>query len=140
MIEGAQDIWVTVNGERFLVQVENLHQRPVIAYVEGSRFEVDLEEATTTARKDVSERDPGMSTPQSISASTSCEVTAPMPGDIIQIHVKVGQVVKTGDPLCVLDAMKMKNTIHAPQDGEITEVLISEGQSVEYGVPLLRLG
>jgi biotin carboxyl carrier protein len=63
-----------------------------------------------------------------------------MPGDIIQIHVKPGQVVRTGDPLCVLDAMKMKNTIHAPQDGEISEISISEGQSVEYGVPLFRLG
>lgn len=139
MAEEAQEIWVIVNGERFLVQVEDLHQRPVIAYVEGSRFEVEIEENSAGA-EEVSERYHDGSTPHSIPAGTSCQVTAPMPGDIIRVHVKVGQAVKTGDPLCVLDAMKMKNTIHAPQDGEITEISISEGQSIEYGAPLFRLG
>ena len=76
----------------------------------------------------------------SIPAGTSCDVTAPMPGDIAAIHVKAGQVVKPGDPLCVLDAMKMKNTIHAPQPGTIAEVCVVEGQSVEYGVILFKFG
>ena len=136
---GVQEILVVVNGERFLVQVEDLHQRPVVAYVDGSRFEVDIEEGTAGSGQ-VSGQDLEKAAHPSIPAGTSCEVTAPMPGDIIQIHVKTGQVVKAGDPLCVLDAMKMKNTIHAPQDGEISEISISEGQSVEYGVPLFRLG
>ena len=136
---GVQEIWVVVNGDRFLVQVEDLHQRPVVAFVEGRRFEVDIEEGTTGSGE-VESRDLEGSAQSSISASTSCEVIAPMPGDIIQIHVKAGQAVKAGDPLCVLDAMKMKNTIHAPQDGKISEISISEGQSVEYGTPLFRLG
>ena len=136
---GTQEISVVVNGERFLVQVEDLHQRPVVAYVDGSRFEVDIEEGTAGSGE-VDGRDLEGSARPPIPAGTSCEVTAPMPGDIIQIHVKTGQVVKAGDPLCVLDAMKMKNTIHAPQDGEISEISISEGQSVEYGVLLFRLG
>jgi biotin carboxyl carrier protein len=61
-----------------------------------------------------------------------------MPGDIVKILVKAGQPVHPGDPLCVLDAMKMKNTIHAPQAGVIQELNVQEGQSVEYGVVLLR--
>lgn len=139
MGQGMQEVWVTVDGERFLVQVEDLHQRPVIAYVEGTRFEVDVECGMTEpgSTQDLEIR---TETSHSVPAGTSCEVTAPMPGDIIQIHVQAGQVVKTGDPLCVLDAMKMKNTIHAPQDGTIAEVAVSEGQSVEYGVPLFKLG
>lgn len=138
MGDSRQEIWVTVNGERFLVQVEDLHQRPVVAFVDGSRFEVEIEEGTPGSGE-ADNRSPEGTLP-AIPAGASCEVTAPMPGDIIQIHVKVGQMVKAGDPLCVLDAMKMKNTIHAPQDGGITEVSISEGQSVEYGMPLFRLG
>jgi len=136
---GVQEVWVVVNGERFLVQVEDLHQRPIVAYVDGSRFEVEIEEGITGSGE-VDGQDLEKSALPSISAGTSCEVTAPMPGDIIQIHVKTGQMVKAGDPLCVLDAMKMKNTIHAPQDGEISEISISEGQSIEYGAPLFRLG
>ncbi|MCJ7733935.1 MAG: hypothetical protein MUP11_05245, partial [Anaerolineales bacterium] len=42
MGESAQKVWVTVNGEMFLVEVEDLNQRPVVAFVEGSRFEIDL--------------------------------------------------------------------------------------------------
>ena len=139
MVDGAQEVWITVDGERFLVTVEDLSQRPVIAYVEGSRFEIEIEEGTGGSGKgDLKVQE--NPTIHSIPAGTSCEVTAPMPGDIIQIHVNAGQVVKVGDPLCVLDAMKMKNTIHAPQDGVIAQISVSEGQSVEYGMPLFKLG
>jgi len=133
----AQKIWVTVNGERFQVEVEDLNQRPIVAYVDGSRFEIDIDQDVQTDNADILTPDGVV---HSIPAGTACDVTAPMPGDIVGIHVKAGQVVKPGDPLCVLDAMKMKNTIHAPQAGIIAEVCISEGQSVEFGVILFRFG
>jgi len=135
----AQKVWVTVNGERFVVEVEDLNQRPIVAYVEGSRFEIGLD------REDITD-DSGFDillpegAAHSIPAGTACDVTAPMPGDIVGIHVKAGQVVKPGDPLCILDAMKMKNTIHAPQGGTIAEVCVAEGQSVDYGVILFKFG
>jgi len=135
----AQNVWVTVNGERFQVEVEDLNQRPIIAYVEGSRYEIVLDQDQKTDETGLNVLLPE-ETVHSIPAGTACDVTAPMPGDIVGIHVKAGQVVKPGDPLCVLDAMKMKNTIHAPQGGTISEICVSEGQSVEYGVILFRFG
>lgn len=139
MVEGTQEVWVTVNGERFLVQVEDLDQRPVVAYVGGSRFEVEIQDEAEGGKElETNSQETPLS--GSIPAGESSQVSAPMPGDIIRIHVKAGQAVKAGDPLCVLDAMKMKNTIHAPRDGNIAEIFISEGQSVEFGVPLFRLG
>ena len=139
MVKADHEIWVTINGERLLVEVEDLQQRPVIAYVEGRRFEVDLDDAFKTSG-DVEELVQEGSRPHSIPGDTSWEITAPMPGDIAQVLVQAGQVVKAGDPLCVLDAMKMKNTIHAPSNGVISEIFVHEGQSVEYGVPLFKLG
>ena len=137
MGSGPHKIWVTVNGERFLVEVDDLNTRPVIAMVEGSRFEVLID-------KEEPEPEDNLLEPQAVSysipAGTACDVTAPMPGDIVEIMVKAGQAVTTGDPLCVLDAMKMKNTIHAPQGGTISEVCVSQGQAVEYGVVLFRFG
>lgn len=137
MSSGPHKIWVTVNGERFLVEVDNLDQRPVIAMVEGSRFEVQID-------KEELEPDDSLLEPQAVSysipAGTACDVTAPMPGDISEILVQAGKVIKTGDPLCVLDAMKMKNTIHAPQAGTIAEVCVTQGQSVDYGEVLFRFG
>ncbi|MFL7813245.1 MAG: biotin/lipoyl-containing protein [Anaerolineales bacterium] len=139
MGQSHQEVRVTVDGESFLVKVEDLDQNPVIAYVDGVRFEVALEKAESPSGAD-DKLVEGKAAIQSVPAGTSCQVTAPMPGDIIQILVKPGQAVQTGEPLCVLDAMKMKNTIHAPQAGSIAEICVKEGQSVEFGTPLFGLG
>lgn len=53
--------------------------------------------------------------------------------------VKVGQNVKTGDTLCIIEAMKMFNQIEAEQSGIITEVLVHNGEPVEYGQPLFTI-
>ena len=140
MSDTTQVVWVTVNGEKFLVEVEDLNQRPIVAIVEGSRFEIDPEDLIQNLRETESEDTlPSGSESHSVPAGSVCEVTSPMPGDITQIMVQVGQQIEAGDPLCVLDAMKMKNTIHAPQTGTIAEVCVREGDSVEYGTNLFRL-
>ena len=138
----ARKIWVTVEGQKYLVEVGDLRKRPVTVIVDGSSFEIDLD-------NEVVETDEGSpdstalsfqsgNSAHSVPAGTACEVTSPMPGDIVQILVKPGQKVNPGDPLCVLDAMKMKNTIHAPQAGIISEIGVQEGQSVEFGVVLFK--
>ena len=67
-------------------------------------------------------------------------VSAPMPGTIIKVNVSVGQAVKAGDVLVVLEAMKMENDITAPKDGTITQVVTSKGASVSSGDPLVVIG
>ncbi len=57
-------------------------------------------------------------------------VTAPMSGKIIKVKVKKGDLVKTGDVLCTLEAMKMENEITAPKAGTVEEVLVQEGKTV----------
>jgi glutaconyl-CoA/methylmalonyl-CoA decarboxylase subunit gamma len=60
-------------------------------------------------------------------------VTAPMPGTILDIAVKVGDSVQPGDIMCNLEAMKMKSPIRSSSSGTLTQVLISEGQNVGFG-------
>lgn len=60
-------------------------------------------------------------------------ITAPMPGKIVLLRVKVGDSVRTGTPLCVLEAMKMENEITTPRAGTVKEILVSEGASVNSG-------
>ena len=67
-------------------------------------------------------------------------VNAPMPGNILKVNVTAGQAVKSGDVLCVLEAMKMENEIMAPKDGTVTQVLVSKGSNVDTGAPLVVIG
>lgn len=64
-------------------------------------------------------------------------VDAPMPGTILKVNVAVGQTVKEGDLLVILEAMKMENEIFAPKGGTVTQVLVDKGASVNTGDPLV---
>jgi 3-methylcrotonyl-CoA carboxylase alpha subunit len=66
-------------------------------------------------------------------------LTAPMPGKVVSFAVKVGDKVKLGQSLAVMDAMKMEHTIAAPMDGVVAELLYAPGDQVAEGAELLRL-
>jgi biotin carboxyl carrier protein len=65
-------------------------------------------------------------------------IKAPMPGLIIDLRIKVGDTVKAGDPLLVLEAMKMENIIKAPGEGVVKQVKIKKGDTVEKGQLLIE--
>ena len=67
-------------------------------------------------------------------------VSAPMPGTIVSVKVNVGDTVKQGDVLCILEAMKMENEIMAPADGKVVALNTSQGATVDTGDALISLG
>ena len=69
----------------------------------------------------------------------SDRVIAPMPGKIVQVHVKPGERVTRGAPLMVLEAMEMEHTLAAPMDGRVAAVHYRGGDMVEEGVDLVDL-
>ena len=66
-------------------------------------------------------------------------LTAPMPGKVVSFAVKAGDKVTKGQPLAVMEAMKMEHTISAPADGEVVELLFAPGDQVQDGDELLTL-
>jgi 3-methylcrotonyl-CoA carboxylase alpha subunit len=66
-------------------------------------------------------------------------LTAAMPGQVVNVLVSAGEIVKRGQPLVVLEAMKMELRIAAPQDGVVARVLCTPGQVIERGQQLLEL-
>ncbi|MFI4927357.1 MAG: biotin/lipoyl-containing protein, partial [Burkholderiales bacterium] len=73
-------------------------------------------------------------------ASEGGRLTAPMPGKVVSFSVQPGDAVKKGQPLAVMEAMKMEHTIAAPADGTVQELLFAPGDQVAEGAELLRLG
>lgn len=71
------------------------------------------------------------------SQSQSNEVISPMPGIAIQVLVKPGDQVTLGQPLIIIEAMKMENAIKATRDGVVDKVLVMEKQEISGGQPLL---
>ena len=69
--------------------------------------------------------------------NVSNEVKAPLPGVITAIEVEVGQQVKAGDTLVVLEAMKMANNIEAETDGTVTAICVKVGENVLEDAPLV---
>jgi|SRR5690554_243489 len=104
--------------------------------VNGKLYEVELESVTETDQKIVSapkakeESATVKPTPQT-NTSGGTELKAPMQGVILDVRANVGDKVKKGQALFILEAMKLENEIVAPVDGTITNVLVNKDQSVE---------
>lgn len=67
------------------------------------------------------------------------EIKAPMPGLVLEVSVQPGQTIEKGDPLLILEAMKMENVIKSVGDGVVEEILVKKGAAVEKGALLIKL-
>lgn len=112
--------------------------------VNGVAYDVQVEEVGGSASAPVAApAAPVATAPKAAPAAapTSGEpLNCPMPGTIISGNVSVGQQVKLGDVVVVLEAMKMENEIKAPKDGTITSVNVNKGDAVESGTLLVTIG
>ena len=104
---------ITVNGESYKVQLEKEAEPEKKKEVLGQPVAAESEDAAPAAN-----------------VNTSNAIKAPLPGTITQICVEVGQEVKAGDTLVVLEAMKMANNIEAEADGKVTAICVKQGQAV----------
>ncbi len=111
--------------------------------VNGTDYEITLEEVTgAEASKPAAPAPQAAPAPAAAPAASagSEQVVSPMPGNILNINVKVGDTVKKGQVLLILEAMKMENEIMAPKDGTVTAVNVQKGSTVESGALLVTIG
>lgn len=145
---------VVIDGVTYEVEIADLNARPVMATVDGERFEVWPEAPAPTAASVVASSAPA--TPASVPAATPVSasgarppaspsgngvelgtILAPIPGVVLSVKVKSGDRVTVGQEVCVLEAMKMQNSIRARQAGIVAVVHVADSQHVKHHQPLL---
>ena len=96
--------------------------------VNGTSYEIEIELMSETESVSAPQ-----AAPQAAPAGDGEKITSPMPGTILDVKVNVGDQVKKGQVLMILEAMKMENEIMAGADGTVTSVSVSKGASVQTG-------
>ncbi len=149
----------TIDGAAYDVTINSINGQKAQVEVNGIPFEVEMQGSALTedALPDVALADaaPVAEAPKAAPAEAAAEkpaaapagaagagnpVKAPLPGVVTKVNVAVGQKVKKGETVLVLEAMKMENNIAAEQDGEVTGVCVKAGDSVLEGTVLITIG
>ena len=121
---------ITVNGQTYVVDVEE---------VGGVQTAAPVRAAAPVAAAPVAAAPAAAPKAAAAPVAGGENVKAPMPGNILDVKVKVGDTVKAGTVLCVLEAMKMENEIPAPKDGKVAQVVVTKGATVGAGDTLVVL-
>ena len=139
-----------INGNEYNVAINSTEGKNVSVTVNGTAYQVELEEAPATAPVQAPVAAPVAAAPAPAApaapaaapapAGAGKAVTSPLPGVIIAVKVKVGDAVKAGQEVAVLEAMKMENSIEATHDGTVTAINVAKGDSVLEGAPIVTIG
>lgn len=119
---------VKVNGEELEVEITLNDDGSYDATVEGQTFSIEIANAQAAPR---ARRGGGGK------KKKSGTVSANIPGKVVTVEVNEGDVVKEGQVILILEAMKMQNEIQAPVNGTVVSVSCEEGQAIEANVPLV---
>lgn len=130
-----------IDGKEYTVEIGNIIDNVAQVIVNGEDFNVELEAEPEPEKKPVLNKpvanEPEEESPSAANVNTDHAVKAPLPGVITDILVHVGDEVKAGDTVVVLEAMKMANNIEAEKDGKVTAICIKQGESVMEDTPLV---
>ncbi|WKZ35666.1 MAG: biotin/lipoyl-containing protein [Anaerolineales bacterium] len=139
---------LTINNQTYEVEIEDINARPVIVHVDGQRFEVVPEKQDqvetrkdaggTTESQSFNPNPAPVAAPSPNLAMSGNALTAPLPGTIVNVFVKAGEKVESGQVVLVIEAMKMKNSIRSTYSGTVSDVLVSEGQIVAHKQALIK--
>lgn len=136
---------ITIDGNNFDVTVNVTDHNKANVEVNGIAYDVVYESKNVAASTPVTRKTSAPAAPQvqvsapQAAATSASSIKAPLPGTISAIDVKVGDQVKRGDTVVVMEAMKMENNIVASKDGKVKTIHVNTGQSVAQDDKLIDL-
>jgi len=144
-----------VQGVDYDVEIEEVEGNVAKVNVNGIRFDVELKQPINptsslkkvrveapkpVARPAVAAAPAAPAAAPAAQAGAGSPVKAPLPGTVTELKVKVGDAVKPGDTVLVLEAMKMQNNIESEYEGTVTSIMVSQGETVMEGAVLMTIG
>ena len=136
----------TIDGNKYEVAVNEVNDTTAKVTVNGTEYTVEWEKPIE--EKPVVKVQPATAKPVATAVPAATPAAAPvsgnaiktpLPGVIIDVKVKVGDTVKKGDTVVVLEAMKMENNINADRDGKVVAIQVAKGDTVADGAALVVL-
>lgn len=126
-----------IDGKQYEVEVHARSGREADVTVNGTRYRVEQD----TASSEVPAAGPShtLSSAKRRPRASSGELRAPMAGLVLRLQISAGQELAAGDPVLVLDAMKMENSIRSPHAGVVAELAVREGETVLTGALLAKI-
>lgn len=142
----SKNLQVKVNGKPYSVEIDDYSGNVMNLAVDGHCFMIEFEDtgsavvlpAAKIVQTPATTAPTKVSTPVPVISTSGDVIIAPMPGVILDISVKPGDKVSPEQPVCALEAMKMKNIIRSNREGTVACVEVSEGQRVPYGAVIIR--
>ena len=139
----------TINGNKYDVAINEAGETTAIVTVNGEEFKVEWEKPVEVkpvvkVQPTVAKPAAPATAPAAAAAPTAAvnghAIKTPLPGVIIDVKVNVGDAVKKGDTVVVLEAMKMENNINADREGQVVAINVEKGQSIAEGTDIITLG
>lgn len=130
-----------IRGNKYSVHIKSIENNIAQIEVNGTAYEVELEQEVKPSKTPTLIRKVVHSKAENIEkkeGGASTPVKAPLPGKILQVKVSVGNKVKKGDVLLIMEAMKMENEVMASKDGVIEAIKVNIGDNVLEGDVLLE--
>ncbi len=142
----AEEFTITVHGESYSVRLEgtghkNQNVRPFFVRVDGELKEVFVESLDDDKSYEADNYQPKATKKGKLPlAKEKGDVSAPMPGNLTKIQVNLGDEVKKGQTVAIVEAMKMENEVHATIDGKVLEIYAKEGLQVNPDDAIMKIG
>jgi biotin carboxyl carrier protein len=134
-----------INGHDYDVEIMKFEDNMATIEVNGTPYQIDIQHEVKQSktpklvRQEVITKRSDSKIKKTITKTEGHEVKIPLPGNIVNIFVKEGDVVKLGDKLMMYEAMKMENTVVAEKDGVVKNIRVKIGDNVLQGSVLLEI-
>ena len=130
-----------VNGEWYEVEVGDVYQTPVEVMVDGESYLVELGAAADGPPAPRQRQAPKVQQPglRGITEGDERVIRSPLPGKVVKVAVTKGQVLEAGDEICVLESMKMEQSVRMAKGGVVKNIKIKVSQAVNAGSPMIEL-